>query len=212
MKILSTFIIAITVGFNFFIAAEGDEKQSSPSGMLKIVTIDINQVQKGSKARAQMYDQANNLSQNLEVVIEKLQQEAEKRWQELNKAVKSGGDTKQQEKQQEQHRLWVEVSERLILSRRLEIETKVGEIDSRIRQLLINQVIKSYAQEHGIDIILRDTSILYSRTDDVTLEILARLNAQDANFDLELEPMQLDNIMEQIDRQVALEMQVLFPN
>ncbi len=210
MKILSAFIIVITVGFHSLIA-KGGKEETPPSATLNIVTIDINQVQKGSTARSLMYEQANNLSQNLEVIIDQFQQEAEKRWQELNETVKSSDD-QGQEKRQEQHRLWIEASERLILSRRLEIETKVGEIDSRIRQLLIDQVIKSYAQEHEVDLILRDTGILYSRIDDVTLEILARLNAQEDNFDLGLELLDFDNIAQQIDRQVALEMQALFPN
>lgn len=211
MKILSSFIIIVSVGLHFITVAEGDEKQSSPSSIHNIVTIDINQVQKGSTARAQMYEQANVLSQNLEIIIEKIQQEAERRWKELNAVVQSGSDNEEQQRQQEQHRLWVEASERLILSRRLEIETKVGEIDSRIRQLLIDQVIKSYAQENAIDLILRDTGVLYSRVDDVTLEILARLNAQEVNFDLGLSLFDFDDIMQQIDRQVALEMQALFP-
>ncbi len=193
-------------------AAEDNANTALPSAVVSnIVTIDIKQVQKGSTARMEMYARANQLSQNLEQITEKIQKEAEKRWQELNNAAQLN-DEVSQEKRREQHRLWIEASERFILTRRLEIETKVGEIDLRIRTLLIDKVIASYAQEHNIDLILRDTQILYSRVDDVTLEILAKLNAQEVEFDLGIDIIEFDEILQQLDRKVALEMQSLFPH
>lgn len=197
MKKLLSNILVVALLNSVIWTAGGDELSLSPPEF-KMATADIRAVQKASTARQEMYENANKLSANLEQIVEELQQLAQERFHILSEQVSSLPENEREELV-EDHRLWVEASERFIINRRLAIETSVSNVDENIRIELLEHFIKEYAQENHIDLLMRNTQILYSAAEDITNDLIKYFNQREISIDLGLDILTLDQALLQVN-------------
>ncbi len=200
MKAILFFISSLFV-LNQWVYAESDEAQSSSFSVYKVAVININTIRKDSLLLRSMYDEANKLSENLQLIIEQLQEDSRLSWEELNKnSEKLSAEEK--EKALEKHQLLIEAKERFIVSRRIAIENAVANIDNEIKKNLIENIIVDYAKKHDIDIILRNSQVIYSTVPDITKDILDILNKKEIKLELGLEDLVFEDILQQLNSQI----------
>lgn len=180
---------------------EGDALQSASPSQYNAATIDINAIRRDSIFLRNMYDEANKLSENLQSIIDELQADSERTWGELNSNLENLS-VNEREARLERNQLIIEAKERFIVSRRIAIENAVARVDSQIREELTNNIIPQFAKENNIDVIFRNTQVMYSQLPDITAEILTKLNDSKIKADLELEILNYENIIADINAQV----------
>ncbi len=180
--------------------AENDEAQSSSFSVYKVAVIDINAIRKDSLLLRSMYEEANELSENLRDIIEKLQEDSQSKWEELNNASRLSAE--EREKAFEKHQLLTEAKERFIVSRRIAIENAVANVDNQIKNNLIDDIIVDYAKRHDIHVILRNSQVIYSIAPDITKDILDILNGKDITIGLGLEKLNFNNVLKELNKQI----------
>ncbi|MFV0430786.1 MAG: hypothetical protein ACK5MJ_01240 [Alphaproteobacteria bacterium] len=199
----TAFFIASALIINSLNAnAESDVALSTSLSQYDAVTIDINTIRRDSNLLRKMYDDANKLSENLQNIIEKLQEDSVKRWSDINEQAQKDSLSEREDKIQ-QNQLIVDANERFIVSRRIAIENAVSRVDAQIRDELTNRIIPEYAQKNHINVIFRNTQVIYSQLPDITGEILNLLNESTLQADLGLETLIYEDVIAEINQQVA---------
>ncbi len=184
-----------------WVYAENGEGQSSSFSVYKVAVIDINAIRKDSVLLRSMYEEANRLSENLQFIVEELQKDSRLKWEELNKqSNKISAEDK--EKDLEEYQLLVEAKERFIVSRRIAIENAVANIDNKIKMNLIEDIIVDYASKNDIDIIFRNSQIIYSTAPDITKDVLDILNQKEIKLELGLEELVFQDVLQHLKSQV----------
>ncbi|MFV0321061.1 MAG: hypothetical protein ACK5LE_01615 [Alphaproteobacteria bacterium] len=196
----------IFISLLFFIGGlqahtEGDALQSVSPSQYSAATIDINAIRRDSILLRNMYDEANKLSENLQNIIDQFQDDSARTWEDINKNIESLS-INEREAKLENNQLVIDAKERFIVSRRIAIENAVARVDSQIREELTNNIIPQFAQENNIDVIFRNTQVMYSQLPDITAEILKKLNDSNIEANLELEILNYENVIEDINAQV----------
>ncbi len=185
--------------------AESDGARSSSLSVYKMAIIDVNAIRRDSLLLRSMYDEANKLSENLQYVAEKFQEDSRMKWEELN-ASSAKLSEKEKEEALEQHKLLVEAKERFIVSRRIAIENAVADIDNQIKTELLDNIIADYAEQHDIDVVLRKNQLVYNRIPDITKDILDILNKKEIKIGLGLETLVFEDVMMQLNSQIKRQM------
>ncbi len=181
--------------------AESDEAQSSSFSVYKVAVIDINAIRRDSLLLRSMYDEANKLSENLQYITEKFQEDSFMRWEALNKNSQKLSE-EDKEKALEQHQLLIEAKERFTVSRRIAIENAVANVDNQIKTDLLENIIADYAKQHKIDIVFRSNQIIYNTVPDITKDILSILNEREIKLELGLEELIFEDVMLYLNGQI----------
>lgn len=201
MKFTYIFISLLLLLGELYAHAEGDTLQSASPSQYNAATIDINAIRRDSTLLRNMYDEANKLSENLQNIIDELQADSARIWEELNKNLESLS-VNDREARLEHNQLIIEAKERFIVSRRIAIENAVARVDSQIRDELTNNIIPQFAKENNINVIFRNNQVMYSQLPDITMDILTKLNDSTINANLGLEVLDYENVIADINAQV----------
>ncbi len=185
--------------------AESDGARPSSLSVYKMAIIDVNAIRRDSLLLRSMYDEANKLSENLQYIAEKFQEDSLMKWEALN-ANSAKLSEKEKEEALEQHKLLVEAKERFIVSRRIAIENAVADIDNQIKTDLLDNIIAAYAEQHDIDVVLRKNQLVYNRIPDITKDILDILNKKEIKIGLGLESLVFEDVMMQLNSQIKRQM------